>query len=116
MRSFELHPSIPAGASTNDVITASGINAQFSEASNVTLYQNGDSAGLLSNLSFDTGSSSTGIIPSGSSVGVASTVGKIKTNEDFVTQFAVPAGVKLVLNVQNPTGGNINYNALLVIT
>lgn len=116
MRSFELHFSIPAGGAVNDLITASGINAQFAEASNVTIYQNGDSTGLLSNLSFDTGSSSTGIIPNGSAVGAASTAGKIKTNEDFVSQFAVPAGVRLILNVQNPTGAPIPYNALLVIT
>lgn len=115
MKSVPLVATIPLLGSTNDVLTAGGFNAQFGRASNITMYANGDAAGLTMNMSWDDGSGGETILPNGSAVGVASTVGKIKTNEDFVIQFAVPAGVRLLLNVQNPTAGAINFNALLVL-
>lgn len=115
-RSFQLQVSIPLGGAVNDIITAAGINAQFGVASNVTLYANGDATGLLMNVNWDDGQRSEGLIPNGSAVGVASTAGKIKTNEDFISQFPVPAGVKLLMNVQNPTGAAITFNALFIIT
>lgn len=115
-RSFQVAVSIPAGGSVNDILTAAGINGYFGTAANVTHYQNGDAVGLLVNANWDDGQSSAGLIPNGSAVGVASTVGKVKTNEDFFMQYAIPAGVKLLINVQNPTGAAFNYNAQLVVT
>jgi hypothetical protein len=116
MRSLQVAYSIPAGGQVNDVLTAAGINGYFGAAANITMYQNGDAAGLTINSNWDDGQDSKGLIPNGSAVGVASTAGKVKTNEDFFMQFAIPAGVKLLLNVQNPTGAPITYNAQLVIT
>lgn len=115
MKSIPVVRQIPLGGAVNDLLTAAGFNAQFGRASNITMYANGDAAGLTMNMSWDDGSGGETILPNGSAVGVASTVGKIKTNEDFVIQFAVPAGVRLLLNVQNPTGGNINFNGLFVL-
>lgn len=115
-RSFTVRYTIPANGFVNDIITAMGINSYFGTASNLTLYANGDASGLTWNMNWDDGQSSIGIVPNGSALGVASTAGKVKTNEDFQIQFAIPAGVKLLLNAQNPTAGAINLNALIVIT
>lgn len=115
-RSFQIQILVPTGGSVNDIITASGINAQFGVASNVTLYANADAVGLLMNANWDDGQRSEGLIPNGSAVGIASTIGKIKTNEDFVAQFPVPAGVKLLVNVQNPTSDPVVFNAQFIVT
>jgi hypothetical protein len=116
MRSFQVRTSIPLGGFVNDILSAAGINGYFGTAANITMYQNGDAVGLIVNGNWDDGQDSKGIIPNGSAVGVASTSGKVKTNEDFFIQFAIPAGVKLLINVQNPTGAAIDYNAQFVVT
>jgi hypothetical protein len=113
VRTFNIRFAIPLGGFVNDVIAAQGINNFFGKASNITLYLNGDASGMTVNANYDDGESSVGVIPNGSAVPIASTPGKIKTNEDYSIQFAVPSGCKLLLNVQNPTGGNIFFNAQL---
>lgn len=42
------------------------------------------------------------LIPVGSAVGVESTAGLVKTNENFVASVSIPAGSRLVLPLTNP--------------
>lgn len=116
MRSFQVRVSIGIGATVNDLITAAGINAYFGGAANITFYANADAPGLTHRVSHDDGQNESTVIPSGAFVGAASTPGKVKTNEDFVVQFAVPGGAKLLVSASNPTGAAVNYNALVVVT
>lgn len=85
----------------------------FSKATVLTIYGNADITGMSWSLSFNQGGDSQLPVPPGSSLGVASTVGKVKTNEDFLIQVPVPAGSRLVLSVQNP-GAASNFEFMLV--
>lgn len=116
MRSFQVSVSVPANNTVKDAITAAGFNAYFGQAANVTFYSNAAAAGLTEDMNADDGQEAAIKIPTGSTVGVASTVGKIKTNEDFVTQFAIASGFKLLWNLQNSTGAAIIAQGLFVIT
>lgn len=106
--------SIPIGG-TNDVISAFGVNAFFGKPAKITAYIGADAVGLTQALAFDDGETTVSVIPQGSGVGTLSTAGKVKTNEDFVTQFAVPGGVKLLWNVGNPTAAAVKVNAAFLI-
>jgi hypothetical protein len=66
-------------------------------------------------LNVDDGVSGTGLVPSGSTVGIASTPGKIKITEDFIGQFPIDSGSKLLLSVTNPTAGALIFNAQIVV-
>jgi hypothetical protein len=115
-RSFNIQQSIPANATVADVIAAQGINAYFGKAAGLTVYWNCNTVSSMSaSLSADDGSSGTGLVPAGSTVPVGSTPGKIKTSEDFIGQFPIDAGSKLLLSVTNPTGGALLFNALVVV-
>jgi hypothetical protein len=114
-RSFNIHQSIPVGT-TPDVIGTAGINAFFGKAAGLTVYWNCDTAATMTAALFaDDGTSQVGLVPAGSAVPVASTVGKIKANEDFIGQFPIDAGFKLLLSVTNPTAGALIFNALVVV-
>jgi|SRR5581483_4338792 len=115
-RSFNVRQSIGAGATVADVIAAQGINAYFGKAASITVYWNCDTvATMTGSLSTDDGVSAVGLVPAGSTIKAASTAGAIKTNEDFVGQFPVDAGSKLLMSVTNPTGGALEFNALVVV-
>lgn len=115
-RSFNISQSIDANSTVADVIAAQGINAYFGKAATISVYWNCSTADTLTAaLSTDDGVTGTTLVPAGSSVGTASTSGKVKTNEDFVGQFPVDAGSKLLMAVTNPTGGALVFNALVVV-
>ena len=107
--------AIPA-ATTNPNILAGSPIQYMGKAGVLTIYGNGDAAGLGWNLTTNDGQENKQIVPQGSSLGVASTAGKVKTNEDFIGQFAIPGGVQLALAVTNPTVAPINANFLFAIT
>ena len=86
------------------------------QAAVLTIYDNGDAVGLQQTFFMNNGQTTITIIPPGSGVGIASTVGKIKTNEDFVIQYAIPAGEHLIHQVLNTTVAPVNFNALYVVT
>lgn len=116
MRSFNIRQSIPANTTVADVIAAQGINAVFGKAAGITTYWNCDTAATMTAaMSQDDGVSSVGLVPPGSTVPIASTVGKVKTSEDFIGQFPVDAGSKLLMAVTNPTAGALVFNALVVV-
>jgi len=115
-RSFNIRQQIPATSTVADVISAQGINAVFGKAAGITIYWNCDTAATMTgSMTVDDGVSATGLVPAGSTISAASTVGKIKTSEDFVGQFPVDAGSKLLLAVTNPTAGALIFNALVVV-
>lgn len=100
---------------TVSILVGSTIEYQ-NKASVLTIYDNADAVGLMQTFYMNDGQTTITLIPPGSGIGVASTAGKIKTNEDFVIQYAIPAGEHLIHQVVNPTGGSVNFNALYVIT
>lgn len=106
--------SIP-NAGLNDAFTAAGFNMIFGKAANISLYAGGQAVGLTHSLFYDDGVTSVAIIPPGGGIGLESTVGKIKTNEDFVAQAAIPANSKLIWNIANGTGAAILLDALLQV-
>jgi hypothetical protein len=106
--------SIAVGATVN-ILAGSSIQFQ-TVASVLTIYGNSDAVGLTHAFFLNNGSLTIAIIPPGSGLGVASTVGKIKTNEDFVIQYAIPAGQALVHQVTNPTAGIVKVNFMYVLT
>lgn len=116
MRSFNIRQIIPAGATVPDVISAQGINAVFGKAAGLTIYWNCDTAATMTaSLGSDDGVSAAGMVPPGSTVPIASTPGKIKTSEDYIGQFAIDAGARLLMSVNNPSGGDLDFNALVVV-
>lgn len=79
------------------------------------IYGSADIAGMsLSLMSYRGSAPGAALIPPGSSIGIASTVGKVKTNEDFIATVTVPAGSRLVLSATNP-GAASNLGLLLVV-
>jgi len=115
-RSFHIRQQIPANSTVADVIAAQGINAYFGKAAGITVYWNCDTAATMTaGLSTDDGVTGVGLVPNGSTVAIASTAGKIKTDEDFVGQFPIDAGSKLLLGVTNPSAAPLDFNALVVV-
>lgn len=115
-RSFNINQSIPANSTVADVIAAQGINAYFGQAAAITVYWNCNTVSSMSaSLSVDNGVSGTGLVPAGSTVPVGSTPGKTKNTEDYIGQFPVDAGSKLLLSVTNPTGGALIFNASIIV-
>lgn len=112
MQSQITRGAIGAGATVQNALQGTALE-YFSKASVLTIYGNADIAGMSFALSFNMGGDSQVPIPFGSSLGVASTPGKIKTNEDFLIQVPVPMGARLVLQVINP-GAASNFTFQLV--
>jgi hypothetical protein len=106
--------SIGAGA-TVSALLGSTIEYQ-NRASVLTVYGNADAVGLLQTFFMNDGQTTITIIPPGSGISVASTVGAIKANENFLIQYAIPAGEHLVHQITNPTVGAVKVNFLYVIT
>lgn len=113
MQSVPIRAAIGAGATVANALAGNPIE-YFGEARKLTIYGNADIAGMSMSLLFNRAGEADVPIPPGSSLGVASTVGKVKTNEDFIGQFPVPAGSRLVLGVTNP-GAASNYVFLLIV-
>ena len=91
--------TIPAAASIANILAGTSIE-YISEACTLTVYGTcdtaGDTWGLLGYRGAQPGES---YVPTGSLVPPASTAGAIKTNENFLGQFAIPGGTRLVLPV-----------------
>lgn len=100
------------------VIPASGVivnNLQgqppefFGEAATLTLYGNASAATSTHTLFGNRGSTSQVFVPPGTSLGVPSTASKVKTNEDFIGQYAIPAGTRLVHQISGVAAGTVNF-------
>lgn len=103
-----IRAAIGAGATVANALAGDPIEYQ-PEPGVVSIYGNGDIAGMSIALSANYGKRGVTLIPPGSSLGVGSTVGNVKSNEDFIGQFPVDAGARLVLSVTNP-GAASNYS------
>lgn len=110
--SLTVRSAIGAAATIANVLSGLAIEYQGS-AVVLTVYGNGDIAGMTQSLFGHRGDASDLYIPPASGLGVASTVGKVKVNEDFIGQFPLPAGTRLVHSVTNPGAASnitIQYN------
>lgn len=112
MQSTPIRVAIGAAATIPNVLAGTALE-YFGQAATLSLYGSADIAGMSMSLSFNRGGDSDLPVPPGSSIGLASTVGKVKVNEDFIGQWAVPAGSRLVLSVTNP-GAASNVGFLLM--
>lgn len=113
MQQVGIRQAIGAAATVANALAGNPLE-YVGEARNLTIYGNGDIAGMNMSLLFNRGGDSEVPIPPGSALGIGSTVGKVKTNEDFIGQFAVPAGTRLVLSVTNP-GAASNFTFLIIM-
>jgi hypothetical protein len=88
-----------AAATVPNVLAGTAVE-YIGRAVTMTLYGSGDAAGDTFSLTgFGGDSPGMAIIPTGSPVPTASTVGAVKTNENFLGMFAIPANTRLVLSV-----------------
>ena len=94
-------PALGASATITNALAGQSVEFFGSKAGILTFYANADAAGVQHTLFINNGQDIQTVVPPGSSLSVASTVGKIKTNEDFIGQWAVPAGVRLVWGLIN---------------
>lgn len=115
MQSFPLIGFTLAAATPNPNILQGQPIQYWGKAGVLTVYGNADTGGDNFNLSINDGQSNVNVIPQGSVLGAATTPGKVNTNEDFIGQFPIPAGVQLILPV-TPIAAGDKVNFLFVIT
>lgn len=101
--------SVPASSTNANVLVGSTIEF-IGTASTITIYGNANAIGCTHTLFAGQGPNAPLLIPSGSGLNAASTPGAIKTNENFIGQWAVPAGSRLVHAVTNTTGAAVPVN------
>jgi hypothetical protein len=88
-----------AAATVPNVLTGTAVE-YVGHAAVLTVYASGDASGDTFALSgFSGDAPGMAVVPSGTPVQVASTAGAVKTNENFLGQFAIPASTRLVLAV-----------------
>lgn len=109
-------PALAANSTITNALAGQSVEYFGSKAGILTLYANADAVGVQHTLFINDGQDIKTVIPPGSSLSVASTVGKIKTNEDFVGQWAVPSGVRLVWGLVNTTAAAIVARGMFVIS
>jgi hypothetical protein len=91
--------TIPAAAVIANVLTGDPTE-YWGKAGALTLYGSCDVAGDTFSLAYYSGGDpGIVVVPPGSLVPVASTAGTVKNNENFIGQFAIPAGSRLVLSI-----------------
>jgi hypothetical protein len=116
MQSFNLVAPVVKATTVPNALAGLPIE-YFGRAAVLTVYGNADAAGILMSLSYNDGQDVKSVVPATSALGVATTAGKVSTNEDFLGQFALPAGVRLILALTNTDGANDhNANFLFVVT
>jgi len=88
-----------AAATVPNVLTGTAVE-YVGHAAVLTVYGSGDAAGDTWSLSgFSGDAPGMAIVPAGTPLQAASTTGAVKTNENFIGQFAIPANTRLVLAV-----------------
>jgi hypothetical protein len=101
MISLVVRAAIGAAATIANNLTGQSVE-YVGPAATLTLYGSGDIAGMTHALTGFQGTEGKIFVPSGSSVPTASTAGAIKANENFLGQFAIPGGTRLVHAITNP--------------
>jgi hypothetical protein len=88
-----------AAAATIPNVLAGTPVEYIGKATTLTIYGSGDAAGDVWSLSAFSGDAPGSAIVPASPVPVASTAGSVKTNENFIGMYPVPANSRLVLAV-----------------
>jgi hypothetical protein len=96
--SFPVKYTEPAAATIANLLAGTPVE-YIGEAIKLTIYGSADAAGDTHSLSSFRGSEPGALVIPLGPIPVASTAGAIKTNENFIGQFAIPAGSRLVHNV-----------------
>jgi hypothetical protein len=109
MQSLSLvNVAIPAAGSIANNLAGQAIEYQ-GEASVLTLYGNSDDAATTHTLFGNRGSKSDVFVPPGSVIGVGSTAAKVKNNEDFIGQYPLSAGTRLVHQITGTATKHANF-------
>ncbi len=110
--SFPLRVAAPAGATPN-ILAGTAIEYMGDDIM-LDVYGNGEITGIVAALTGFKGSEpGMQYIPTGSVLGLASTPGKVKTNEDFIANLSIPGGTRLVLPLSN--GGAASFVDFLFV-
>jgi hypothetical protein len=96
--------SVLANTLTNQPIEYCG------QAATLTLYGAGDTAGATHQFLAVRGPDALVLVPPGAGLFANSTPGTVKTNENFIGQWAIPAGSRLIHTVTNNTGAAVVAN------
>jgi hypothetical protein len=102
MVSLDVVVAVGAAGTTPNALTGLALE-YWGRAGVLTLYGNTTIAlGSHSLTLFSGADPGSALIPAGSGVQVGSTAGAVKVNEDFIGQFPIPAGSRLVHALANP--------------
>lgn len=118
MQTLTIRPSATtaAGATNANILAGQSVEYFGGKAGILTLYGNADALLFTHSLFTNDGQDVKLVVPPGSVLSLAGTVGKIKTNEDFIGQWAIPSQVRLVHSVTNGGAGASNFIFTYVIT
>ncbi len=118
MQTLTIRPStaLAPGATNSNILAGQSVEYFGSKPGVLTLYGNGDALLFTHSLFRNDGQDVQLVIPPGSVLSLASTVGKIRTNEDFLGQWAIPSQIRLVHSVTNGGAGASNFTFMYVIT
>lgn len=112
--SFPLHSAIGAATTLANILSGTAIEFLGDEVM-LDVYGGAVIAGMTWSLTGFRGSDpGSQLIPTGSALGVESTAGLVKTNENFIASVSISAGTRLVLPVTNP-GGASSVDFLFVV-
>lgn len=100
-----------AAATIANILSGTAVE-YIGSATVITLYGSADTAGDTFSLTGFTGSEPGSSIVPLSPIPVASTAGAVKTNENFIGQFAIPANTRLVMPVN---GANTHVGRFLFV-
>jgi hypothetical protein len=118
MQTLLIRPTttLGAGATNPNVLAGQSVEYFGGKPGILTLYGNGDALLFTHSLFMNDGQDIRTVVPPGSVLSLAGTVGKIRTNEDFIGQWAIPSQVRLVHAVTNGGAAASNFIMMYVIT
>lgn len=118
MQTLTVRPAVAtaAGATNNNVLAGQSAEYFGSKAGILTLYGNADALLWTHALFTNDGQLVQLVVPPGSVLSLASTIGKIRANEDFIGQWAIPSQVRLVHSVTNGGVAASNFIMMYVVT
>jgi hypothetical protein len=108
--------AIGIGATNTNILAGQSVEYFGGRAAVLTLYGNADALLVTHSFFMNDGQNVTLLVPPNTPVSLAGTVGKVKTNEDFIGQWAIPSQVRLVHSVTNGGAGTTNFTFMYVIT
>ena len=118
MQTLLVRPTSTLAAAATSANILAGLSVEYfgGKAAILTLYGNADALLFTHSFFMNDGQNVVLLVPPGTPVSIAGTVGKVKTNEDFIGQWAVPSQIRLVHSVTNGGAGASNFTFMYVIT